>query len=105
LQEAAQRAIDVQDACNLSGVIVRFREVVIDALWPAAARKEEGTGWVNGHPIAVLFAFKIASLAGVEPINTTNLERYREAVQRCQTIASGCPGKENSCNQETSSTP
>ena len=88
-QEAAQRAIDVQDAVNLSGAVVRFREVVVDALWPAAAQRQEGTSWVNQHPVAVLFATKVAALAGVEPMDETSVERYREALRQCQEIASG----------------
>jgi hypothetical protein len=89
LQEAAQKALDVQDAVNLSGVAVRFREVVVDALWAEAARRQEGTHWVNEHPVSALFAFKLAALAGVEPMDEASLDRYREVLKACQEIASG----------------
>jgi DTW domain-containing protein YfiP len=62
LQDAAQTAIDVQDAVNLSGVLASFHHVVIDALWPEARRLNKGTEWVNQHPICTLFLDKLADL-------------------------------------------
>ena len=38
LQEAAQSALDVQDASNLSGVLRTFNEIVVDVIWPEACR-------------------------------------------------------------------
>jgi hypothetical protein len=62
LQEAAQTALDAQNACNLSGVLASFHHVVIDALWPEARRLGKGTEWVNQHPICTLFLDKLTDL-------------------------------------------
>lgn len=62
-QEAAKRALDCQDACNLSGVVTTFYCAMM-ALWDEALRTGQGTEWVNHHPIAILFMDKCASLGG-----------------------------------------
>jgi DTW domain-containing protein YfiP len=62
IREAAQTALDVQNACNLSGVLASFHHVVIDALWPEARRLNKGTEWVNNHPICTLFLDKLSDL-------------------------------------------
>jgi hypothetical protein len=55
IQEAARVALDCQDACNLSGVLASFKEVVHEVLWPEARRLGKGTEWVNQHPVCTLF--------------------------------------------------
>jgi hypothetical protein len=62
MKEAAQTALDVQDACNLSGVLNSFASIVMDVIWPEAHRTAHGTEWVNTHPIVTLFLDKLASL-------------------------------------------
>ena len=62
IQQAAQTALDVQDACNLSGVLASFKEIVHEVLWPEARRLGHGTEWVNQHPIVTLFLSKLGSL-------------------------------------------
>lgn len=64
IQEAAKLAVNVQDACNLSGVVRSFAQVT-EVLWHEARRLNQGTDWVNTHPITILFADKVASLAGI----------------------------------------
>lgn len=56
-----RHALDVQDACNLSGVVHQFSEDVA-ALW-----KEGGadTGYVNRHPVVQLYLEKLCQLAGM----------------------------------------
>jgi len=54
-------AYQVQDACNLSGVVHSFAAMMSKILDESRAR-HKGTDWANQHPIAVLFADKIASL-------------------------------------------
>lgn len=61
MKEAAQMALDVQDACNLSGVVHSFSRVMA-LLSEESNRLGKGTDWKNKHPIAVLFSDKIASL-------------------------------------------
>lgn len=63
LQEAAKEAIVVQDACNLSGVVHKFSQILTEVLWPEARKQEKGTDWVNRHPISIMFTDKIASLS------------------------------------------
>lgn len=60
-KELAQLALDVQDACNLSGVVGSFARVTQD-LWEIARANNKGTEWVNQHYVSVLFADKIADL-------------------------------------------
>jgi hypothetical protein len=60
---AAKTALDVQDACNLSGVVSTFQRILTEVLWPEARANGHGTDWVNQHPISVLFADKIMSLS------------------------------------------
>lgn len=62
MKQAAQQALDVQDACNLSGVLAAFHYVVSDVLWPEARRIGKGTEWVNTHPIVTLFLDKMSDL-------------------------------------------
>lgn len=62
IQQAAQCAIDVQDACNLSGVLGAFKDIVHDTIWPEARRLGKGTEWVNKHAICTLFLDKLADL-------------------------------------------
>jgi hypothetical protein len=57
----AQQALDVQDACNLSGVVHAFSRAMTE-LWDEAHRTGQGTEWVNTHPIVTLFIDKLASL-------------------------------------------
>ena len=62
IPEAAQTALDCQDACNLSGVLASFKEIVHEVLWPEARRLGKGTEWINQHPICTLFLSKLGSL-------------------------------------------
>jgi hypothetical protein len=62
-QQLAQQSLDVQDACNLSGVVKAFARGM-DTLWAEAHERSEGTDWVNKHPIVTLFIDKLKSLNG-----------------------------------------
>jgi hypothetical protein len=62
LQQAAQTALDCQDASNLSGVLASFKAIVHEVLWPEARRLGYGTDWVNQHPIVALFLDKLVDL-------------------------------------------
>jgi hypothetical protein len=61
-QKAAQTALDVQDACVLSGVAKSLAGPVMDAIWAEARRLNKGTDWVNENPIVTLFLNKMQSL-------------------------------------------
>ena len=84
IQQAARVALDCQDACNLSGVLASFKEIVHDTLWPEARRIGKGTEWVNQHPICTLFLSKLGSL------NRGYFEcDYHHASEACETLARG----------------
>jgi hypothetical protein len=55
-------AIFAQDGCNLSGIVHDFSRVV-SKVWDEAHKIGKGTDWVNTHPLCVLYADKIQSLA------------------------------------------
>lgn len=61
LQQLATEAIAVQDACNLCGVAQAFAKVMKDLI-----RHTGGTAEANAHPIAKLWADKIAHLTGTQ---------------------------------------
>lgn len=68
-----QTAIDIQDACNLSGVVHEFSRMM-KKIWEEAqmnSNKGYGTEWVNQHPIAVLFAEKVLHLTTGQTIPGT----------------------------------
>ncbi len=61
-----KRALDIQDASNLSGVVHSLSSV-LGKIWEECHKVEErGTKWVNEHPISILYSSKIASLSGSE---------------------------------------
>jgi len=59
-----QDAILVQDACNLSGIVHAFSRIMPKIRATLESEGTFSTDAVNGHPIAVMYASKIASLAG-----------------------------------------
>lgn len=86
IQEAAKLAIDVQDACNLSGVLKSFQKIVSEVIWPEMEKQGKGTDFVNHHPIATLFLSKLCSLNG------GHYEcDYLAASDRCEEIAASAP--------------
>ncbi len=83
LKQAAQSAIDVQDACNLSGVA----HSMLDAI--AAIRDDAAnTVQVNQHPIVTLFLLKMCELNGC---GSTLHETYEPAEKACIAIAADLP--------------
>jgi hypothetical protein len=84
LAQAAQLAIDIQDACNLSGVVRSFAEVT-ETLWADSRANNRGTSGVNHHPVSVLFASKIGDLTGV---GCGDLDTFNTAYDLCKVLAS-----------------
>lgn len=56
-------ALQLQNACNLSGVVHAWSEAVSD-LWKIAHQLNHGTNWVNRHRVNRLYADKCKQLAG-----------------------------------------
>ena len=82
LKEHAKDALNVQNACNLSGVVHSLDKVVTD-LWEEANRIGKGTDWVNTHPIVQAYVDKLASLARVQ----SNVNNVFDAFEACRKIA------------------
>ncbi len=84
IQQAAQVALDCQDACNLAGVLASFKEIVHETLWPEARRLDKDTEYVNTHPVVTLFLSKLCSL------NRGYFEcDYMHASDACEALANG----------------
>lgn len=63
-EELAKEAIQVQGACNLSGVVHSFSRAVREVRALLESEGKGGTDAVNTHPICVLYCSKISSLTG-----------------------------------------
>lgn len=62
LKQLAQDAIDVQSACNLSGVVHGFSRAITDLREALSAEGISSTEAINTHPIAVMWADKVGTL-------------------------------------------
>lgn len=84
LQQAAQTAIDVQNACNLSGVVHSLADI-------CSSLRElpdcTGTAWVNEHPIVTLFIDKLASLNRTQCLCAGNMHNYSRAYTIVEDLA------------------
>ncbi len=87
INDAAQRALDVQNACNLSGVVATFREITSDVLCPLANELGKGTDFVNRHPVSYMFTYKLMALTGNEPLS--DWEVYATNERQCMALARG----------------
>ena len=64
IQEAAEKALALQDGCNLSGIAHTLCRILSEAIWPAARAENEGTRYVNSHPIVTVILDKLVDLNG-----------------------------------------
>lgn len=81
IKQAAQQALDVQDACNLSGVVFAFTR----AMQAICDAPNSGTAERNQHPIVTLFLLKLSELNGC---GSTLHESYDRAESECRRLAS-----------------
>ena len=81
LKELAREAIDIQDACNLFGIVSGMLDAMrsLREQFPKASNEE-----LYKHPITRLWASKIHDLARM---GLSNIERYAEAYQSCKELA------------------
>lgn len=86
MKEMCREAILVQDACNLSGVVHSFSNLLPDLRREIGGGDSlnAGTDQVNNHPVCRLFADKIASLANVQGITTRTMDAYSAAYKFCK---------------------
>ena len=74
LSKLAQEALDVQDACNLSGVVHAFARAM-----SALCDHDLGTQSRNTHPIAIVWADKVAHLTGTQSLgNEAVMQAFKE---------------------------
>jgi hypothetical protein len=83
LKELAQEAIDVQDACNLSGVVHGWHRAMEDL---CDILRDSGTDGRNTHPINQMWASKCHDLARM---GTSDWEQYSKAYDACKKLAGG----------------
>ena len=78
LRDLAKDALAVQDACNLSGVVISFAKAISDLRenLPSA-----GTAAINHHPICILWADKIASLTQIQGADLTHVSQAYKIVK------------------------
>jgi hypothetical protein len=81
-KQAAQQALDIQDACNLSGIAYAF-ERAITAVCEESHRIGQGTQWRNTHPIVTLHLLKMSELDGC---GSTLHPSYDVAETECRRI-------------------
>ena len=77
-KEDYKQAILVQDACNLSGVLLSFLEVI-----KKIREEENDTKKINEHPICKLYADKIYSLAFNRALSRIN-DKHADAMSTCE---------------------
>lgn len=86
LQREAQQVLDIQDACNLSGVVHAFSRAM-DTLWAAAKAESQGTDYVNQHPIVTLYLSKLVSLNRTECYCGDSSRVFQTASAKVEAIA------------------
>lgn len=92
-ERACKNAVDVQNACNFSGVLFSFAEdirAVIDHLRETGAYS---TPAVAVHPVCVLYMDKLRDLQG-----RPGFEEFSAAHEACERVGAGAgAGEEATC--------
>lgn len=70
MADLAREALQVQDACNLSGVVLGFGRAVSRLRKLLEAEGKGSTDQINRHPVCVLWTSKIESLVGETSFST-----------------------------------
>ncbi len=78
-KQAVQSAIDVQNACNLSGVARSLHEVTT-----VLFQQDKGTRWVNSHPAVTMYLCKMGELNGADLCSLSPC--YEVAEKKCLEI-------------------
>lgn len=79
LKELAQEALDVQNACNLSGVVISFTRVIqeLKLHYPGDSAHD-----FNKLPIIAMWADKIASLTGTQNMGAVQYSSIYDTVTK-----------------------
>jgi len=76
------KALQAQSACNLSGVVFSFAEIM-QRICDQGREEGHGSDWRNKHPICRLFAEQIAHLSGAGTPMSTIAPSYSKAYDAC----------------------
>ena len=84
MAELAQEALDIQNACNLSGVVHSFHRSMARLYELLRETNPVGlsTSMIRIHPICIMFSGKIASLT-----NSDNVTVFSKALDDCSDLA------------------
>ena len=83
----AENALLSQGACNLSGIVISFAEIMKE-ICEESNRLGKGTNWKNTHPVCRLFAEQIHHLAFMtSDYDKDDSDRYSAAYAACKTLA------------------
>jgi hypothetical protein len=77
IQAWFKAASDVQNACNLSGVVSSYREFLSACIERGMHNKERDL-----HPVSIAFAFKVADMARINPEYTEQIDQAFEQIDR-----------------------
>jgi hypothetical protein len=99
--DLAREAIQIQDACNLSGLVIGFARTIRRLRVLLEAEGQGGTTQINRHPVCVLWIDKFASLSGRDfslaydwaKCELAAVEDEQASVARCErcTACARCP--------------
>lgn len=81
MQELAKEAIEIQDACNLGGLVHGWSRSMSDL---QDLLRGQGTRNVNEHPISKLWASKIHDLARM---GMSDYDAFSKAYDECKKLA------------------
>lgn len=80
MKQLCEEALWVQDACNLSGVVMGFGRMMND-LCDHIPKEVNRREWLRKHPLMVLWIDKILDMVGRD----ITLEAYHRAYEFCTT--------------------
>lgn len=83
LAQLAEEVLAVQDACNLSGVVISWERSIRRLRVLLTAEHEFSTSKLNEHPINMMWASKAADLT------RGTMQDFSEAYYWCERIAKG----------------
>ena len=80
MRNAYEDALLVQDAVNLSGIVMSLSRHLTESVWPEVRAAGGGTDDVNQHPVTILFVNQILFLSTGECVDT---EKFSKAYEVC----------------------
>ena len=80
--ELAKEVLEVQNACNLSGVVLSWGQAILD-LRANLSGADQSTSAINHHPINVMWAEKVSELTGA------GFHHNADAFQTVKVLAAG----------------